>query len=52
MEDCGAVFDVDDEYTKCCTFTECIECHRGFCITCQSPWHPGMMIAYVLSFIC
>lgn len=41
MEDCSAVFDVDMDHTKQCAFTECHECHRGFCITCQTSWHPG-----------
>lgn len=41
MEDCQAVFDVDFDHTKECAFTECHECHRGFCITCQTFWHPG-----------
>ncbi|KAG2205271.1 hypothetical protein INT47_009536 [Mucor saturninus] len=41
MENCHAVFDVDFDYTKQCTFAECHECHRGFCITCQTIWHPG-----------
>lgn len=42
MEDCNAIFDADKESTKECNFTECYECHRGFCMTCQTAWHPGL----------
>ncbi|KAI7902707.1 uncharacterized protein BX663DRAFT_454807 [Cokeromyces recurvatus] len=42
FKECGAVFDADIQYTKTCTFTECYECHRGFCIACQTAWHPGI----------
>jgi hypothetical protein len=41
MPGCHAVFDVDQECMKKCTFAECYECRRGFCIACQKPWHPG-----------
>lgn len=41
MTGCHGVFDVDETLLKQCTFTECLECRRGFCIACQKPWHPG-----------
>lgn len=42
MPGCVAIFDVDDSFTRQCAFAECYECHRGFCVACQSPWHPGI----------
>ncbi|KAI8890042.1 hypothetical protein K501DRAFT_237726 [Backusella circina FSU 941] len=41
FENCKAIFDADTELTKQCTFTECYECHRGFCMACINKWHPG-----------
>ncbi|KAG2212717.1 hypothetical protein INT47_000694 [Mucor saturninus] len=41
MPGCVAMFDVHDSLTRQCTPVECYECHRGFCVACQSPWHPG-----------
>ncbi|KAI9485628.1 MAG: hypothetical protein EXX96DRAFT_625305 [Benjaminiella poitrasii] len=43
FKNCGAIFDADIQYTRTCTFTECYECRRGFCIACQSSWHPGVI---------
>ncbi|GAA5799692.1 hypothetical protein HPULCUR_005109 [Helicostylum pulchrum] len=43
MENCKAIFDADTKLTKECKFTECYECHRGFCMTCQTAWHPDVI---------
>jgi hypothetical protein len=41
MKDCKALFDAEEKDIKQCVFTECYECHRGFCMACQENWHPG-----------
>lgn len=51
MEGCEAVFDVDETFTKTCNFTECQECHRGFCLTCQTPWHPSTPYNIIFNFL-
>ncbi|KAI8376389.1 uncharacterized protein BYT42DRAFT_574421 [Radiomyces spectabilis] len=39
--DCQAVHDLDpEEHLGRSRFGECMECHRGFCIACQTTWHP------------
>ncbi|KAI9340962.1 hypothetical protein BD770DRAFT_414929 [Pilaira anomala] len=43
MDDCKAIFDANIKDVKQCTFTECYECHRGFCMACQEKWHPGVI---------
>ncbi|KAI8080943.1 hypothetical protein BDF21DRAFT_462615 [Thamnidium elegans] len=42
-ENCKAIFDANIKDIKQCTFTECYECHRGFCMACQEKWHPGVI---------
>ncbi|KAI8973945.1 hypothetical protein BDB01DRAFT_808183 [Pilobolus umbonatus] len=44
--DCSGVFDADINDMKHCIFTECYECHRGFCLACQKSWHPGEIRIY------
>lgn len=39
---------MDETLTYQCTFTECALCHIGFCITCETPWHPGTLIFLAL----
>lgn len=47
MENCNGVFDVDEVLTRRCTFSECYECHRGFCLACQKAWHPGKAFLFL-----
>ncbi|KAI8370302.1 hypothetical protein BD560DRAFT_370324, partial [Blakeslea trispora] len=42
--DCKAVFDTSTKSIRQCTFSECYECRRGFCIACQNHWHPGTFL--------
>ncbi|KAI8080942.1 hypothetical protein BDF21DRAFT_462614 [Thamnidium elegans] len=48
MQGCGAVFDAEKALLVHCTFSECYECHKGFCMTCQTPWHPEVTVTHVL----
>lgn len=50
MQGCGAVFDADRALLNHCTFSECYECHKGFCMTCQTPWHTGKFIFYANAY--
>ncbi|KAI9273207.1 hypothetical protein EDC94DRAFT_580182 [Helicostylum pulchrum] len=45
---CGALFDADRALLNHCTFSECYECHKGFCMTCQTPWHPEKTVSHVV----
>ncbi|GAA5797127.1 hypothetical protein HPULCUR_002506 [Helicostylum pulchrum] len=40
---CKAIFDANIKDIKQCTFAECYQCHRGFCMACQEKWHPGVI---------
>lgn len=42
MPGCTAVFDAHDTLTRQCRIVDCYQCNRGFCVACQSPWHPGI----------
>lgn len=51
MPDCKGIFDAKDEDIKQCIFTECMSCHKGFCMACQKNWHKGKkkrVVVYVL----
>lgn len=51
MPNCTGLFDAPDLYTRQCTFVECYECLRGFCVACQSPWHPGSVcVSFLFHF--